>query len=63
MPDANTQGEKKRMTKLQIISKLWSIIYDMQLAMKPREEIGKELDVLEYECRKYVDTDDLEEML
>ena len=23
---------------------------------------GKELDVLEYECRKYVNTDDLEEM-
>lgn len=34
----------------------------MQLATKPREEIGKELDVLEYEFRKYVDTDDLEEM-
>lgn len=50
------------MTKLQIISKLWSVIYDMQLATKPWEEIGKELDVLEYECRKYVDTDDLEEM-
>lgn len=50
------------MTKLQIISKLWSVIYDMQLAMKPREEIGKKLDALEYECLKYVDTDDLEEM-
>lgn len=62
-----TSGERKRrnrkqMTKLQIIAKLWSVIYDMQLATKPREEIGKELDVLEYECRKYVDTDDLEEM-
>ena len=50
------------MTKLQIISKLLSVIYDMQLATKPWEEIGKELDALEYECRKYVDTDDLEEM-
>lgn len=50
------------MTKLQIISKLWSVIYDMQLATKPREEIGKELDILEYECRKYVDADDLEEL-
>lgn len=48
------------MTKLQIISKLWSVIYDMQLATKPREEIDKELDILEYECRKYADTDDLE---
>lgn len=50
------------MTKLQIISKLWSVIYDMQLATKPRKEIGKELDILEYECRKYVDADDLEEL-
>ena len=50
------------MTKLQIISKLWSVIYDMQLATKPREEIGKKLDILEYECRKYVDADDLEGM-
>lgn len=38
------------MTKLQIISKLWSVIYDMQLATKPREEIGEELDILEYDA-------------
>lgn len=50
------------MTKLQIISKLWSVIYDMKLKTKSQSEIDKELDVLEYECRKYVDTDDLEEM-
>lgn len=50
------------MTKLQIILKLWSVIYDMQLATKPQEEIGKELDALEYECRKYDGADDLEEM-
>ena len=50
------------MTKLQIISKLRSVIYDMQLATKPRKEIDKELDILEYECRKYADTDDLEEL-
>lgn len=49
------------MTKLQIISKLWSVIYDMQLATKSQKEIGKELDMLEYECRKYADSDDLEE--
>lgn len=50
------------MTKLQIISKLWSVIYNMQLATKSQEEIDKELDILEYECRKYADSDDLEGM-
>lgn len=50
------------MTKLQIISKLWSVIYDMQLATKSQKEIDKELDILEYECRKYAGSDDLEEM-
>lgn len=51
------------MTKFQIISKLWSVIYDMQLATKPQKEIDKELDMLEYERRKYADSDDLEETL
>lgn len=51
------------MTKLQIISKLWSIIYDMQLKRKQQEEIDRELDILEYECRKYADADDLEDDL
>ena len=46
------------MTTLQIISKLWPVIYDMLLATKPWEEIDKELDILEYKCRKYVDTDE-----
>lgn len=49
------------MTKLQIISRLWSAIYDMRLGTKPQEEIEQELDFLEYECRKYADIDDLEE--
>lgn len=57
---AGMQG-KTTMTKLQIISKLWSVIYDMQLKTKSREEINKELDTLEFECRKYADTDDLED--
>ena len=48
------------MTKLQIISKLWSAIYDMKLKQKPQKEIDRELDILEYECRKYADMDDEE---
>lgn len=47
------------MTKLQIISRLWSAIYDMKLKRKTLEEIDGELDVLEYECRKYADTEDI----
>lgn len=47
------------MTKLQIISKLWSAIYDMQLKTKSQEEINQELNILEYECRKYADTEDM----
>lgn len=48
------------MTKLQIISKLWSVIYGMKLKTKSQSEIDKELDVLEYECRKYADSEDEE---
>lgn len=48
------------MTKLQIISKLWSAIYDMKLKQKPQKEIDRKLDILEYECRKYADMDDEE---
>lgn len=47
------------MTKLQIISRLWSVIYDMKLKTKSQDEIDRELDVLEYECRKYADTEDI----
>nr|DAR10167.1 MAG TPA: hypothetical protein [Caudoviricetes sp.] len=50
------------MTKLQIISKLWSVIYDIRLKKKPKEEIDRDLDILEYECRKYDGADDLEEL-
>ena len=46
------------MTELQIISRLWSAIYDMKLKSKPQEEIDRDLDILEYECRKYADTED-----
>lgn len=47
------------MTKLQIISRLWSVIYDMKLKTKSQDEIDRELDALEYECRKYADTEDI----
>ena len=51
------------MTKLQIISKLWSIIYDLLLLIigsqsKTLEEIEQEMDVVEYHCRKYVEEDE-----
>lgn len=47
------------MTKLQVISKLWSVIYDMKLKTKSQDEIDRELDTLEYECRKYADAEDI----
>lgn len=47
------------MTKFQIISRLWSVIYDIKLKTKSQDEIDRELDVLEYECRKYADTEDI----
>lgn len=48
------------MTKLQIISKLWSIIFDLILIIKgesrkPLEQIEQDIDIAEYNCRKYVD--------
>ena len=51
------------MTKLQIISKLWSIIYDLLLLIKGSqvktlEEIENEMDIVEYHCRKYVDEEE-----
>lgn len=51
------------MTKLQIISKLWSIIYDLLLLIKGSqsktlEEIEQDMDVVEYHCRKYVEEDE-----
>jgi hypothetical protein len=51
------------MTKLQIISKLWSIIFDLILIIKGEsdktlEQIEKDVDLAEYHCRRYTDTDD-----
>ena len=53
------------MTKLQIISRLWSVIYDLKLLQngngtKTMEEIDRELDLLERCCRPYADADDEE---
>lgn len=51
------------MTKLQIISKLWSIIFNLILIIKGEsdktlEQIEKDVDLAEYHCRRYTDTDD-----
>lgn len=49
------------MTKLQIISRQWSSIYDLLLYIqdkekaKPLEDIQQDLDIIEYSCRKYAD--------
>ena len=50
------------MTKIQIISKLWSIIYDLLLLIKGNqsktlEEIEGDMDIVEYHSRKYVEED------
>ena len=55
--------KRKRMTKLQIISKLWSAIYDLVFLVngtptKSLEEIETDLGIVEYACRKYADCDD-----
>lgn len=54
------------MTKLQIISRLWSHITDLRLYIngnhkKSVEQIERELDVTEMYCRPYADADDLDE--
>lgn len=51
------------MTKLQIIARLWSHITDLRLlargkGSKTLEQIEKEMDLTEYYCRPYTDTDD-----
>ena len=54
------------MTKLRIISRLWSSIYDLLLLakgtpVKTLDEIEKDLDLIEYHCRPYAEEDDPEE--
>ena len=54
------------MTKLKIISRLWSHITDLRLYIngnrkKSLEQIEMDLDVTEMYCRPYADSDDLDE--
>ena len=54
------------MTKLKIISRLWSHITDLRLLLdgngsKTLNQIEDEMDITEYHCRKYADVDDVEE--
>lgn len=54
------------MTKLKIISRLWSHITDLRLYIggnrkKSMEQIERELNITEMYCRPYVDTDDVDE--
>lgn len=53
------------MTKLQIISRLWSSVYDLLFLVKGTpvkslEEIERDLDVIEHHCRPYADAEDPE---
>ena len=53
------------MTKLQIISRLWSHVTDLRLYIhgqggKPLDQIERELDETEYFCRPLADADDME---
>lgn len=54
------------MTKLKIISRLWSHITDLRMLIKGQgrktlEEIESEIDITEYYCRPYADGDDIED--
>ena len=53
------------MTKLSIISRLWSHITDLRLLVrcqgnKTLSQIDEELDMTEYYCRPYADADDVD---
>lgn len=55
------------MTELKIIARLWSHITDLRMilnghSMKTIEQIEAEIDVTEYNCRRYADADDAEEI-
>ena len=60
-------GATVTMTKLQIIAKLWSSVYDLIFLVKGTptkslEEIETDLDIVEVACRRYADTDDVEDI-
>lgn len=48
------------MTKLQIIRKLWSSVYDLLFLVKGQgkktiDQIETDLDIIEYACREHAD--------
>lgn len=47
------------MTKLEIISALWSVIFNLQLGIRSEETNGK-IEKLRAECQKYAEADDEE---
>lgn len=54
------------MTKIQIIRRLWSSVYDLLLyvkgtPVKSLDEIQKDLDRIEYNCRPFANDDDPDE--
>ena len=54
------------MTKLKIISRLWSHVTDLRMVSrgqgaKTLEEIESEMNITEYYCRSYADVDDIED--
>lgn len=54
------------MTKLKIISRLWSHITDLRMLIrgqgtKTLEDIESEMDITEYYCRPYAGVDDIED--
>lgn len=54
---------RNMVTKLQIISRLWSHITDLRLILKGTsgktlEEVENEIDITESLCRPYADADD-----
>lgn len=55
------------MTKLRIISRLWSHITDLRLYIrglsnKTLEQIEEEMDLTEYYCRPYANADDVDDV-
>lgn len=54
------------MSKLKIIARLWSHITDLRMYIrgmgsKTLEQIEAEMDVTEFYCRPYADSDDIED--
>lgn len=59
-------GTGEVMTKLRIISRLWSHVTDLRMLIegtgyKTLGQIEDEIDITECHCRKYADVNDVEE--